>query len=152
MLLRSASVIFICTQLDLVYFNGRKRYNFSQLRAKDTSKIRKQSSRTYAVEYHLLSDADIGGLDDATVLAMKKDTVQIQEPWLVPQQSYDPPLSTQESHSCSILDEYVVLLRRYEAITMVNYERLCLPEFSSRQHKLQVEQLLSDILYRHYSY
>jgi len=124
------------TGLDCVYFNGRKRYDFSGLRAKDKSKMRRRRSRTYAVEDPLLSDADDAGLDDDIDIAIGEDT--IQEPTqLEPQRSSDPPPSTQECHSSSILDEYVVLLCRYEAVTIIDYERFCLPEFS--QHKLQVE-------------
>ena len=71
-------------------------------------------------------------------IALGEDT--IQEPTqLEPQRSNDPPPSTQECHSSSILDEYVVLLCRYEAVTIIDYERFCLPKFSSSQHKLQVE-------------
>ena len=50
-------------------------------------------------------------------IAIGEDT--IQEPTqLEPQRSNDPPPSTQECHSSSILDEYVVLLCRYEAVSI----------------------------------
>ena len=73
--------------------------------------MRRRRSRTYAVEDPLLSDADDAGLDDDIDIAIGEDT--IQEPTqLEPQRSNDPPPSTQECHSSSILDEYVVLLCR----------------------------------------
>ena len=36
----------------------------------------------------------------------------------------------------SIIQKCVLLLCRFEAVTMLDYERFCLPKFSNSQHKL----------------
>ena len=38
----------------------------------------------------------------------------------------------------SMIQEYVLLLGRFEAITMLDYEKFYLPKFSCSQHKLLV--------------
>ena len=38
----------------------------------------------------------------------------------------------------SIIQEYVLLLCRFQAVTMLDCEGFCLPKFSSSQHKLLV--------------
>ena len=38
----------------------------------------------------------------------------------------------------SIIQEYVLLLCRYEGVTMIDHRRFCLPQYSSSQHKLMV--------------
>ena len=69
------------SRFDSVYYNGRKRYNFSQLRAKDMSKMRKRRSRTLDMRRRITS---------YRTLTMEEDTVRIQEPRLETQRSNDP--------------------------------------------------------------
>ena len=132
-------------RFDPVYFNGRRICNFSKLKPKDRSKVRKQVQKRSAatpldedrsrdemlsvVEVDLELDDDLGEEHHSYTC---HDQGVFQQ---IPAENSGTEISQEQP---SIIQEYVLLLCRFEAVTMLDYKRFCLPKFSSSQHKLLV--------------
>lgn len=75
-------------------------------------------------------------------LELGDDMVEEQHSYTCQDQSVFQQIQAQSSgtetsqEQPSIIQEYVLPLCRFEAVTMLNYERFCLPNLSGSQHKL----------------
>ena len=126
-------------RFDSFYFNCRKIRDFSRLKAKDKSKVRKG-------RVHRSFPSCNATNDDLPWPASEDDASLVNE------EDLDPPVGVDEQPLCtavpqdhsssmdheSVIREYGLLLCRFEAVTMIDYQRFCLPQFCSSQHKLSV--------------
>ena len=126
-----------------VYFNGRRILDFATLRPKNKSKVRKQRTGC-SVRPLDSSKAQYMPEDGAANTVTDDDEAEVD----VGDGLHEQPLSTaceavSEDQGTlmvehSIIQEYVLLLCRYDGVTMIDHRRFCLPQFNSGQHKLMV--------------
>ena len=122
---------------DSFYFNFRRIRDFSKLKAKDKSKVRK------ARAHRSFSSLNASNVD----LPTYEDDASFDD-----EEDLDPPVCVDEQPLCTavpqehrssmdceaVIQEYGLLLCRFEAVTMIDFQKFCLPQFCSSQHKLCV--------------
>ena len=125
-----------------VYFNGRRILDFSTLRPKNKSKVRKQRAGCSARSLDFNRAQYMP--EDGAANTVTDDEAEVD----VGDGLHEQPLSTtceavSEDQGTlmveqSIIQEYVLLLCRYDGVTMIDHRRFCLPQFNNGQHKLMV--------------
>jgi len=111
---------------------GRRILDFSTLRHRNKSKVRKQRTGWSAIPRLQQGSVSARGRCSNTVT---DDEVEVD----VCDGLHEQPLLTAceaVSDDQSIIQEYVLLLCQYDGVTMIDHRRFCLPQFNSGQHKL----------------
>ena len=125
-----------------VYFNGKRLLDFSNLRVKDKSKVRKKSLRS-STRRRAEDIPDDGGVNVVTDDEQDDHDREVhvgdgmREPLCPAGDAFSEDQGTSIVGQ-SIIEEYVLLLCCYEGVTMIDHRRFCLPQYSSSQHKLMV--------------